>query len=593
MPGSNANRYRLTLLGPFGLQGPDGLRIEISSKKGMALIALLAMASEGERSRVWLQTKLWGSRGSAQAQASLRREISNLKQALGEAHKGLLDTGHSRVALDLRQIDIDAREIEARLKTFPDSAMLAFGEFLEGMDLAGEEEFEDWLRIQRDLIGALAEKEKRTALRLDADDVNTIAATLLAAPLEADGRAGTQWTVKGALKLPNRPSIGVMPFTNLSSGSAPDEFADGIVEEISFSLARYSTLFVISSGSTLAYRDPTLDMAVVCDDLGVRYLLRGSVRLSSTRVRVTVMLIDGIANEQIWTDKFEDSVDDIFDLQDRVAYAVAVLIDSNIEKAEMKRASMRPITSPDTYQLYYRANAALRRADKQSILEAIELTEQVLSLEPDNSWAAALGGFCHASVFQFGWADDPASTREAAVTLYERSLRFGNEDPVVLGFGAGTLVQTVGDLKVADLLVERSLAIIPGYASSLFWGGWVDVATGAAERALERLQLSLRLNPRSTVRPFTQTALGLALIGLQRFDEAALVLGEAIALAPHYPATNAGLAVALYRTGQREDARNFAQRLDRVGGIAATLSFIQNADVRGQLANDLAGALAA
>ncbi len=588
----SAETYRLALLGPFAFRAPSGERIEISSKKGVALIALLAMAGEGERSRIWLQSKLWGDRGTAQAQASLRRELSNLKSALGPDHAALLKTNHSRVTLDVTQIAVDAREIEAHLSDYSSSAMLAFGEFLEGIDLAGEDGFEDWLRMQRDLIGELAEKAKRGALKLDMANPPHPAAMLLGA--EADAVTGTvaQWTQSARFKLPNRPSIAVMPFTHLSAGSIPDEYADGMVEEISFALARYSTLFVISSGSTLAYRDHVVNMETVCHELGVRYLLRGSVRVSATRVRVTVMLVDGIANEQIWSDKFEDALDDIFDLQDRVAHAVAILIDSNVEKAEMKRAVSRPITSPDVYQLYYRANAAVRLDTREAMLEAIELTEQVLSIDPDNAWAAALGGFCHSGVFRSGWSEDPLATREAAMTLYERSMRFGNEDPVVLGFGAGTLVQVVGDLKVANLLVERSLAIIPGYASSLFWGGWVDVAAGDFERGLDRLQMSIRLNPRSTVRAFTLAGLGLSLIGLDRYQDAETVLRESLTQVAHHPVTISGLAIALLRLGKRDEAGAMAMRLAEFGGYQSSLMFIQNAKVREAFAADLAALLA-
>jgi tetratricopeptide (TPR) repeat protein len=216
------------------------------------------------------------------------------------------------------------------------------------------------------------------------------------------------------------------------------------------------------------------------------------------------------------------------------------------------------------------------------LVEAIALTDQVLALEPDNSWAIALAGFCHAALFSNQWSDDPAASRAKAQECCARVMRVGDEDPRVTGYAVATLVSIGGDIAVASRLVDKALALTPGSSINLFWGGWTDILVGNAERGLERFQTSIRLNPRWSVRPFAVAVagMGICLMEMRRFDEAAIVLGEAMQQLPTYPAGLAAWCASLAHAGRIDDAREAAERLRALGGTWGTLVLLQNADHR-------------
>ena len=371
--------------------------------------------------------------------------------------------------------------------------------------------------------------------------------------------------VRGApFALPDKPSIAVLPLTDLS-GHDEDHFADGIVEEISTALGRFQTLFVIAGSSSLTYRDRDRDPAKICRELGVRYLLDGTVRRSGNRVRITVKLIDGIQGSQIWADKFDDSLDDIFDLQDRVAGAVAARIDSSIDTAELERVRSDPTVSSDIYDLYWRANAVFRKMDPASLSEAIALTAKVLEKDPRNAWAASLASFCHATLFANGVSEDPMATRQKALDLYKLALENGGSDVRVLGYCSASLVCAAGDPHEAMRLTQRALEINPGSPTNLFWGAWNDIIIGNADRAYERFEQALRLNPMSIVRPMTVTGMGTCRLFQRQYDEAADILLEASPHLPHFPATWAALTAALGHAGRRAEGRRAREHLRGLG----------------------------
>jgi TolB-like protein len=542
MPLSRGNIYRLRLVGPFRLSGPDGVRIEISSRKGRALIAMLAMAPDGERSRGWLQDRLWGSRPAVQAQASLRRELANLRQAVnGSGAAPLLHADYQRAWIDLARLEVDALNGGG------------LGEFLEGMDLPGEDGFEDWLREQRQALEGTSRP-----------------------PPPAPAAANVAELLGGVPpSLPVQPSIAVLPIADLSPERALGFVADGVAEEVSGALARCSTLFVVAAGSA---DGPPLagNRLALSRQLGVRYLVEGSVRGDGDKVRVSLRLVDGPANRQLWAQSFEGPITDVFGLQDHVAATIAPLIDSRVEITERQRALSAPLETADAYQLFWRANALFRQWRREAVLEAAELTTQLLALEPTNAWAAALAAFCHAMIAGSGWSDDPAQHRMAALRNYDLALRYGGDDPFVLGYAAGVQLRLGGDMAAADRLIDRALELQPSSASTLFWGGWVDVANGKAERGLERFQLALRLNPRSAVRPYNYTGMALCLLGLGKTADALLLLNEAAQHVPSYPPTLAALCLAQALSGDGAAATATAARLAELGGVEGALAMIRD-----------------
>jgi TolB-like protein len=563
-------RFRLQLLGTFGLFAPDGARIAVTSRKGMALIALVAMARSGERSRGWLQDQLWGSRAPDQARASLRRELANLRVAINpDAGTPLITADSMRVRLDLGRIDVDVRLLDRDVANARTPSFTDLGELLEGLDIAGEDGFEDWLREQRQHVRELVEQFRvqdweRAALAPTAPDVASAVAP-------GDSPAGATHT---PLPAPRKPSVAVLAFSGRSSDAGDAVMAQIMTEEIGDALARFSTLYVVIAAATSAAWP--IDHGKLGRELGVRYLLDGSVQRSADALRVTARLTDGILREQLWTQAFDAPLADVFALQADIARTVAQQIDSSVEIAERARAIVQPVATPDAYQLYWRANALFRRWEPGAMREAIGLSEQVLQLEPDNAWASALAAFCHAVSYSFHWSADRAATRRAALDHYEHCLRNGAGDPFVLGYAAGTLVGIDGDILVADQLIERALVIHPASAASLFWGGWVDVARANPARGLVRFELALRINPRSAVRPHALTGAGLCLLALGRLAESRDVLNEAVQYLSRLPVTVASLVLVNELLGNAEEAGHYVGRLRDLGGIEAVRSTIRD-----------------
>lgn len=557
-------KYRLLLLGPFGLFAPDGTRLPVTSRKGMALLAQVALGRSGERSRGWLQDQLWGSRPPDQARASLRRELANLRGAINPPDAPpLLSADSTRVRLDLGRIDVDVRQLDRDVANARAPSFTDLGTLLEGLDIPGEDGFEDWLREQRQHVGALVEQ-----LLVQDWERAALAPEPAAAPAVAPARA----PLPALPPLPRKPSVAVLAFSSRSGDADDAAMAQIITEEIGDALARFSTLLVVNAGMA----GWPIDHGRLSREFGVRYLLEGSVQRSADTIRVTARLTDGILREQVWTQAFDAPLAEVFTLQADIAQRVAQQIDSSVEIAERARAVIQPVTTPDAYQLYWRANALFRKWERAAMQEAIVLSEQVLRLEPDNAWASALAAFCHAVSYSFHWTEDRGAARQAALDYYAHCLRNGADDPFVLGYAAGTLVGIDGDIQVADQLIERALTIHPASAASLFWGGWVDVARVNPTRGLDRFTTTLRINPRSAVRAHALTGIGLCLLALGKLADARTALNEAVQYLPQLPVTLAPLVVVNDLLGNAAEAGHYAVRLQHVGGVAAVTSTIRD-----------------
>jgi TolB-like protein/Tfp pilus assembly protein PilF len=382
-----------------------------------------------------------------------------------------------------------------------------------------------------------------------------------------------------ALWLPRKPSVAVLPFADLGGGD-DDFFADGMVEEISTVLSRFSTLFVIAGQSGLSFRDSRKSAKEIGRELGVRYLLEGSVRKAGGRVRVAVKLVDSSAGEQIWAERFDEKLDDVFELQDRIAWSVASTIDVTLQETEIHRAVKRPTGSLDAYELCLRADGALNRYNRDSVLQAIAFAEQAMALDPDYAIAIALAAFAHGVLWMNGWADDPDGTRRAALELGDRALSLGRDDEVSLTSIGAMLMNAGGDLAMARRLIDRALAINPARAYSLFWGGWSELESGFPDKGLERFERSVRISPRSMYRPFQLTGIGNCLFFLDRFDEAAEMQREALRLVPAYPAAHAILVASLVRAGRADEAAAAMAGLQAAGGLQLSLRYFRNAEQR-------------
>ena len=488
-------QHRLSLLGPFRLAAPDGSRVVVSSRKGAALIAMLAMAKDGERSRTWLQDRLWGNRPRAQGNASLRRELASLRRSLNSGGVRLLISDRDRVRLDLSRLSVDALSPGG-----PASESLPDQEFLEGLKLPDETGFEAWLHDQR----------------------STLARDL---PPGSPGQP-TSAAFRGDLPpVPaEKPSIAVMPFVNLSGDSEQDYLAEGMVEDIVGALARFKSIFVVAAGSSLVVDGKTLSPQDAARRLGVRYLLDGSVRKVAGCIRVAVRLKDAANGAAVWTDRQEDTEGDIFGLQDRVALRVAGAVETTVQDVDVSKAVARPTANMSSYDLYLRSLLLFRTFTRESIVLSIDYLDRALALDPLFGLALSHSAVCHRMVLEHGWTEDPEACRTRGLDLVKRALNVEAGDPKVLAQCAAALSGLEDDLSIALALIGRAQAMNP--SSSFVWlvSGTLHVRAGESDIAAEHLERATRLDPISGMSRFHRMYLALARFQQARLEDALTLL---------------------------------------------------------------------
>jgi TolB-like protein len=374
----------------------------------------------------------------------------------------------------------------------------------------------------------------------------------------------TATTPPTALPLPDKPSIAVLPFTNMSGDPEQEYFADGMVEEIITALSRIRWLFVIARNSTFTYKGQAVDVKQVGRELGVRYVLEGSVRKSGQRVRITGQLLDAQSGTHLWADRFDGLLEDVFDLQDKVAVSVAGVIEPAMQVAEMRRSAARP-TGRSTndltaYDLYLRALAAFFPVTKEGVIEAQELLEQAIAIDrhyaPALSWAA----HCHLRLVVEGWAEEPETSRHKASDLARQALQVAENDPGILANAAQVLARFGEDIGAMIGLVDRALALNPSYARGWFVSGLLRVWAGQPDLGIEHVETSVRLSPRKRVGS-TLFVIGMAYFFKRQFDEAASKLRSSVQDHPGYPQPYRFLAACYAHMGRLDEARAIVIRL--------------------------------
>ena len=270
-----------------------------------------------------------------------------------------------------------------------------------------------------------------------------------------------------ALPLPNKPSIAVLPFENLSGDREQEYFADGMVEEIITALSRMRWLFVIARNSSFAYKGRAVDVKQVGRELGVRYVLEGSVRKAGSRVRITGQLIDTATGAHLWADRFDGALEDIFDLQDQVTASVVGAIAPKLEQAEIERAKRKPTESLDAYDYYLRGMAELHQWTKEgNDGSAIVTFYRAIELDPNFASAYGLAARCYAQRKAGGWVTDRMQEVTEAERLARRAAELGKDDAVALCFGGWALARVVGDLDTGAVLIARALVLNPNFAAA-------------------------------------------------------------------------------------------------------------------------------
>jgi len=363
-----------------------------------------------------------------------------------------------------------------------------------------------------------------------------------------------------ALPLPDKPSIAVLPFANMSSDPEQEYFVDGMVEEIIAALSRIRWLFVIARNSTFTYKGRPVDVKEVGRELGVRYVLEGSVRKAGRQVRITGQLIDALTGTHLWADRFDGSLEDIFELQDRVAVSVAGVIEPALQAAEMRRSAARPTPDLSAYDLYLRALAAFFPTTKDRAIEALGLLEQAIAIDRHYGPALAWAANCHMRLVRNGWAEEPETSRRKAIDLARQALEVGENDPGILANAANVLAHFGEDIGAMIGLVDRALALNPSYARGWFVSGLLRVFAGQTDVAIEHVETSLRLSPRERMgQPLS--VIGMAHFFKHRFDETASNLLLALQDHPGFPGSYRTLAACYAHMGRLDEARATLARL--------------------------------
>jgi TolB-like protein/class 3 adenylate cyclase len=382
-----------------------------------------------------------------------------------------------------------------------------------------------------------------------------------------------------ALALPDKPSIAVLPFANMSGDPEQEYFVDGMVEEIITALSRIRWLFVIARNSSFTYKGQTVDVKQVGRELGVRYVLEGSVRKAGNRVRITGQLVDAANGTHLWADRFDGSLEDVFDLQDKVASSVAGVIEPALQAAETARSANRPTSDLTAYDLYLRAYAmALSSAAR--FPEALRLMDQAIARDPRYGPALALAASCCFRLLADERSEDREADRLKGPIFARRALEVADDDPGVLAQAAQALAYFGEDIDAMMALVDRALALNPNFARGWqisanlrYWAGQPDIA-------IEHVQAALRLSPRARVGASLLT-IGAAHFVSRRFDEAVPKLLLAIQEDPTHPSPYRSLAACYAHMGRLDDAREIVERLRAITSVViADASYLRNPEQR-------------
>jgi len=366
-----------------------------------------------------------------------------------------------------------------------------------------------------------------------------------------------------SLALPDKPSIAVLPFQNMSGDPEQEYFADGMVEEIITALSRIRWLFVIARNSSFTYKGQSVDVKQVGRELGVRYVLEGSVRKAGQRVRITGQLIDATTGAHLWADRFDGSLEDIFELQDKVATSVAGVIEPTLQAAEILRSGERPTSDLTAYDLYLRALSHAYTWEKSDIITALDLLRQAIERDSHYGPALALAALCHYNLHVGGWTNDPDLNRREGVDLARQALRVASDDAGVLGRAADTLAYFGEDIDTAIELIDRALALNPSFARGWVTSGWLRLWAGQPELAIGHFETSLRLSPHAR-RSGTLMAIGVGHFFAQRFGEAAAMLLRSLQEHPGWAPTYRFLAACYAHMGRLDEARETIKRLQAV-----------------------------
>ena len=368
-----------------------------------------------------------------------------------------------------------------------------------------------------------------------------------------------QQNTPGTPSLPDKPSIAILPFTNLSGDAAQNYFVDGMVEDISMALGRLPWLFVIASTSAFKYKDRAVDVREAGADLGVRYLLNGSIRRDGERVRVAVHLADAEHGGQIWNERFEGSIHDIFAMQDRVATQVSAMIAPTLRSREVERTRRKPTENLSAYDLFLRAIPP-HRDDLAQNRESLRLLYKAIDLDPSFAGAYGLAAWCHQIQTVF-WIAPSQPLITEAIRLAQLAVEHGDSDAEALWMAGRTIAALSGRKDEALELIQRSITLNPNSARAWWALGIAHAYLGQRDTAIAHLERSQRLNPLDMSGHAHWTAMAVAHFFVGSFPEARDASGAALRAWPHSTQALRLRAATCAIAGDLDEARDSAKRL--------------------------------
>ncbi|MEZ5833411.1 MAG: winged helix-turn-helix domain-containing tetratricopeptide repeat protein [Dongiaceae bacterium] len=364
--------------------------------------------------------------------------------------------------------------------------------------------------------------------------------------------------------VPDRPSIAVLPFLNLSGDPAEDYFVDGVVDDIISALSRMRWLFVIARNSSFTYKGRAVDLKQVGRELGVRYVLEGSVRKAANRVRITGQLVDAATGATLWSERFESTLDDLFELQDQMATSIVGELVPHLESAEIERARRKPTESLDAYDYYLRGMWKFHQTARSAIDEALSMFYEAIQRDPQFASAYAMAAWCHSWRKLSRWLTDFTRDIAEGTRLVRRAMELGQDDAVALTASAHALTHLVRDLDGSIALLDRALVLDQNLAAGWYVGGFVRIWRGEPDEAIERIAHGMRLSPLGPDLHRMEVGTAMAHLMAGRAQNA-LSWAERAAIHRSDHAFPISISAAIYtRAGRGDEARLAIQTLRRL-----------------------------
>ena len=364
------------------------------------------------------------------------------------------------------------------------------------------------------------------------------------------------------LALPDKPSIVVLPFDNMSAEPGQDYLADGIVEAITAALSCIRSFFVIARSSAFTYKGRATNARDIGKQLGVAYLLEGSVQKAGNRLRIIVQLIETEGGAHVWSSRFDGAIDEFFDLEDRITEQVAGALQPSIRIAEIERSGRKRPQDLGSYDYTMRAMPHVWALEKEESAKALELLEKALAIDPKYPLALSLAGWCHAQRSVYTWADDIAESQALARSLAERAAEMSGDDPVILAV-LGAVHTFVRNHGTARVLLERAVALDPNAAWAWTRLGWLENYADQPQKAIGNFERALRLSPIDPMNFNNYVGIGSAHEVAQEYDKAAAFYRRALEERPNANWIYRNLAVVLSGAGRVEEAKQVFAELMR------------------------------